>query len=284
MGCKVDYQTYVAQKNIHWLAPYSSQWNTIWVSSEFQDLMGKAGWLRDEIMPYISSRPLGWFDPPESARFYFSSWLMNCVMRRTYSNPLIQDLYVLHEALHAASLDEYFLHAKKPTDALRSNEIQVSLETECWIYLRYPQWVGRTFPDLWVMQPHIQQQMNDSLSVEKLQTPQELELHTLAKRSAWPIRPLCGEMAERLWWIRRRMNTNAQTSADHTVARYERMADKWIAQIANDISLVQQGREKFNLDLQKENWTTAVDNWTHYLNQHLHNGLPFGDLQLRGKA
>lgn len=284
MGDNVDYKTWVAQKEIQWFAPYSPHWNAVWVSSEFQNLMEKAGWLRDEVMPYISSRPLGWFDPPENARFYFSSWLMNCVMRRTYSNPLIQDLYVLHEALHAASLDEYFLHAKNPADALRSNEIQVSLETECWIYLHNPQWVGRTFPDLWVMQPHIQKHLQEGLSVEKNPSPQEIELHALAKKSVWPIRHSCGETEERLWWTRRAMNTHAQTPADYTVAKYERMADKWIAQIAPDISLVQQGRERFNMDLKKDSWTVAVDNWTHYLNRHLQGGLPFGNLQLRGSA
>ena len=80
------------------------------------------------------------------------------------------------------------------------------------------------------------------------------------------------------------MNTHAQTPADHTVARYERMAGKWIAQIAEEIMVVQTGRFKFNTDLNTTGWKTAVDNWSEYLNQHIYDGLPFGNLQLRSKV
>lgn len=283
MGCDLDYQTVVADKHIQWMAPHSSHWNNVWVSTEFQNLMNQAGWLRDDVMPYISSRPLGWFEPPPNARFYFSSWLMNCVMRRNYSNPLIQDLYVLHEALHAASLDEYFLHAKTPGDALRSNEIQVSLETECWMYMRHPEWIGRTFPDLWITQPHIQQQMKKDV-LEPHSNMQEIELHALAQKASWPILPPSEDTANRLWWVRRSMNSQARTPADDTVARYERMAGKWIAQISQEIMVVQMGRSQFNNDLKNTDWKTAVDNWSGYLNQYIYDGLPFGNLQLRSKV
>lgn len=284
MGCNLDYHTVVANKEIQWMAPHSTHWDKVWVSAEFQELMTKPSWLRDDVMPYISSRPLGWFEPPQNARFYFSSWLMNCVMRRNYPNPLIQDLYVLHEALHAASLDEYFLNAKTPADALRSNEIQVSLETECWMYLRHPEWIGRTFSDLWIVQPHIQQQIKNADVPEQHSSMQEIELHALAQKASWPILPPSKDTANRLWWVRRHMNTHAQTPADHTVARYERMAGKWIAQIAEEIMVVQTGRFKFNTDLNTTGWKTAVDNWSEYLNQHIYDGLPFGNLQLRSKV
>lgn len=265
-----------------WLAPHSSSWKNIWVSPEFQALMQQAGWLRDEVMPYLSSRPLGWFDPPENARFYFSSWLMNSVMRRTYANPLIQDLYVLHEALHAASLDDYFEHAKTPADALRSNEIQVSLETECWMYLRHPEWIGKTFPDLWVVQPHIQERMECKDHNSPIDTSKENDLYQLAQTARWPLQaPRGSANPHHLWWVRRRMTTHALSNSDHVVKRYEKMADKWIAQIADGITLVQNGRRQFNTDLHTGSWEQAVDNWSAYLNNYIYDGLPFGDLQIR---
>lgn len=280
----MDHQTTVGGRIIHWLAPHSTQWDKIWISPEFQDLMQKPSWLRDEVMPYISSRPLGWFDPPTDARFYFSSWLMNCVMRRAYSNPLIQDLYVLHEALHSASLDEYFLHAKNPEDALRSNEIQVSLETECWMYIRHPEWVGKTFDDLWVVQPHIQERLTCPDHNQAITTQKEHDLYNLSHTAYWPLQTPNDQInPEHLWWVRRRMSTHALSASDHVVARYEKMADKWIAQISDRITLVQKGRFQLNADLNNMPWKDAVNNWNAYLNEHLYNGLPFGDLQLRTK-
>lgn len=278
----MDYCTTIAGKEVMWLAPHSLGWGNIWVSSEFKTLMQQSSWLRDEVMPYISSRPLGWFEPPDNARFYFSSWLMNSVMRRTYANPLIQDLYVLHEALHAASLDDYFTHAKTPADALRSNEIQVSLETECWMYMRHPEWIGKTFPDLWIVQPHIQQRVECVDHNSPIGTDKENDLYLLAQTAQWPLQPPSGSLnPQSLWWVRRRMATHALTDSDRVVKRYEKMADKWIAQIADGITLVQNGRNGFNTDLKTGAWQNAVDNWSAYLNNHIYEGLPFGDLQIR---
>lgn len=275
----MDYTTTVGNRTVEWLAPNSDQWNTVWVSPEFQQLMERPSWLRDHVFPYVSRRPLGWFTPPVGSRFYFSSWLMNSVMRRAYDNPLIQDLYVLHEALHAASLDDYFAHATSPADALRANEIQVSLETECWVYLREPQWIGKTFPNLWVTQPHIQQRLRCAAHNSAIKTAQEQALWGLSQRAPWPIST--SEVSSKdLWWVRRRMNQFAVSPADHTVARYERMADRWIAKIQDRIDVVQHGRFQFNKDLETQDWRTAVDGWTTYLNRHLHQGLPFADLQL----
>lgn len=274
-----DFHTRVGDMDVQWFAPNSSAWDSVWVSNEFRSLMEKPSWLRDEVMPLFKSRPVGWFAPPSNARFYFSAWLMNCIMQRTYANPLIQDLYVLHEGLHACTLDAYFEHAKTPMDALRSNEIQVSLETECWVYLRHPQWVGRTFEDLWVVQPHIQHRTECLLHNQPIPSAKEHDLRALSQTVGWAVkRPQ--EMDEKLWWVRRRMTERALTPSDALVAKYERMADKWIDEIGTRIGRVQDGRRQFNHDLRTQPWQMAVQTWVDYMNTFVYDGLPFGDMQM----
>ena len=137
---------------VTWWDENSNAWDDVWASDFFKALARTPSWLSEHVVPLLKKQQIGWITPPENSRFYFSAWFMNCVMRREYDNKIIQDLYILHEALHAATIDNYFKESDNLFHALRVNEIEVSLETEAWIYLRHPEILGKTFDPLWVLQ------------------------------------------------------------------------------------------------------------------------------------
>ena len=281
---RYDHTTHALDMPVDWVAPGNETfWKQVWVSPEFQQLVGTAGWLNDEVIPLLSRLPIGFFDPPANSRFYFSAWLMNSVMRRTYDNPLIQDLYVLHEALHAATLNNYY-NPRLPdsaSHALRVNEVEVSLETECWVYLRHPQWVGKTFDPLWVMQPSL-------MNVERSALPGPLEAlyEQLRSTTRWPLSREHSDWKDHhLWRVRRRMTEEAVTSADKLVQKYERMSVKWIDKIAPVSALVFDARLQLQRNA-KYSWIEAVNEWSRFGAQHVHQCLPFDhpDLSLSRRS
>ena len=260
-----------------WVAPGDCDfWSTVWVSSEFRDLMTRSSWLRDEVVPCLADHCIGFFTPPQGSRFYFSAWLLNSVMNRQYDNPLIQDLYVLHEALHACTLDDFFAVSQNESYALRVNEIQVSLETECWVYLREPHWVGRTFNPLWVMQDELRG-MDCSPLNDRMES-QYLDLRTQAR---WPIhRPSLGWNDDDLWWMRRRASLTPSTIPDQLVRKYERLSEKWIqlvAPIARDVFVA---RANFRSCVKQGAWEEGVRQWMEFCNSQIADTLPFDHLQL----
>lgn len=240
---------------VSWWAPgRRDAWTNVWVSPEFQFLATTPSWLSRDVIPFLAARPIGWFDPPEGARFYFSALFMNAVMNRRYDNPLVQDLYVLHEALHAATLDGFADHIHDLRLAVRLNEIEVSLETECRVYLREPSWVGKTFDPLWVSAQNLfagdQEEREDDVL--------DPDWYRLAVSSAWPTMDHRGLD---LWNARRRATYAPQTPADHLVARYERLAHKWLDHIDHALPEIFAAR-RLLLSASPERFVDAVNQWS----------------------
>lgn len=263
---------------VTWWRPHDPRWQSVWQSQEFRALLEGHNWFTRHALPSISSRPIGWFDPPSGSRFYFSAWLMNSIMRRTYDNPLVADLYVLHEALHACTIDAYLEQSPDPFVALRVNEIEVSLETECWVYLREPSWVGRTFPDLWVAQPHVKEMMHQhkpDLDVPKAMLPKEHAYRSCALNTPWVVSRDAVFFGDQMytepqvWHARRHCTYFPHTSADQQVKKYEDMSEKWLKHVLPHVKEIQQARSCLLDDL---------DAYERALESHMQEGLPWGGL------
>jgi len=88
---------------------------------------------------------------PLVARKNFTSWF-KVLQRRTYENPLIQDLYFLYEVLHigymAMAKSQDFTIWSKETNG---HELVVSFNTEAMIYFYLPTLRSKTFSDeIWI--------------------------------------------------------------------------------------------------------------------------------------
>ena len=69
---------------------------------------------------------------------HFTSW-MNCIAIREYENPVVQDLYYLHEILHATTMP-YLNGADFETwrQKIFKNELETSLDSEVLVYFNLP--------------------------------------------------------------------------------------------------------------------------------------------------
>ena len=265
---------------IKWWEKNDPRWLSVWKSREFRSLLEKDNWFTQSTLPLISNQVLGWYHPPENSRFYFSAWLLNSLQIRHYDNPLIHDLYVLHEALHAATLDNYFQNTPDAFVALRVNEIEVSLETEVWVYLREPSWVGKTFSPLWITDlgtwPDVKKTIKD------IPGAWEKQYRALVDRLPLPNREetVVGNhtMTEKdIYYARRFASFYPQSESDHMVKKYEDLSVRWLNKILHDVEDVNSGRKI----LKKGD----IDAFIRYLEKHkAPNKLPFAGLQLKPKT
>ena len=261
--------------SVEWWDQDHNFWDTVWVSEEFRRLSGHDSWLSRHVIPLLKTKQIGFFTPPEGSRFYFSAWLMNSVMCREYDNKIIQDLYVLHEALHAATIDNYFAATDNPFFALRVNEIEVSLETEAWFYVRNPDLIGRTFSPLWVVQEKIFDNEKKSQEIALSSGVFEKEYRDLSQTVPWVIPRedtafLNSRVSEpSMWWSRRQSTFLPESLSDMMVKQYDDLSVKWIGKIKHRIADVNIGRSILLNDR---------DSFMRYLEKHEVNGLPFGDL------
>lgn len=122
-------------------------WATAWRSPEFQAIACDNADPYYPILTWAAAQPW-WFvalnEPHE--RFHFGTWFAQALGQRTYANPLIYDLYLFHEILHARTfVDKPSGTYEEWRGRIRSNEICVSLETELLVYARHPEWRDRSF-------------------------------------------------------------------------------------------------------------------------------------------
>jgi hypothetical protein len=138
-------QTYYGKE----LREYVDQlWSTSWVRNSRV--------VRTRMLEPLLKRPITFFDPTDPALewSHFTSW-MGAIAHRTYENPLIQDLYYLHEFMHAATLP-YQSYSSSTTFAewfrtMTLNEAQASLISEAYIYLENPEMRSESFDfEIWV--------------------------------------------------------------------------------------------------------------------------------------
>ncbi len=105
--------------------------NSLWVSDIFKN---GGEWLEEQINLFAKLPRFFCDMTSECERFHFSTW-WNVITHRTYDNPYIQDLYYLHEIVHANTMP----YVKNMTFAgfcekMQRNELEASVFSEILVY------------------------------------------------------------------------------------------------------------------------------------------------------
>jgi len=118
-----------------------------WKTKEFQDSHDNGGFVATVVDKY-ASLPRFFFEAsnPELEAAHFSTWWSG-IQKRTYDNPCIHDLYLLHEMHHAAYMPYvsnigFDNFCRKMSDS----ENGASLASEIQIYFEIPGLRAKSFP------------------------------------------------------------------------------------------------------------------------------------------
>ena len=188
----------------------------LWRTPHFQQSHADGGFIF-EIIDQFARLPRLFCDETDDAleRAHFSSW-WGVLMNRTYDNPVIEDLYRLHEIFHAATMP-YFpgigfdaFHRK-----MEDNELKASVCSEIRVYFEIPGLREASFPhpiyaDRFLDNPEMRLlwEKNKLVAIETLQE---------ARRDVMVSKPEHEmDLAER--WIRRFALQNRQWSTSGTTA------------------------------------------------------------------
>ncbi|HEY8091635.1 MAG TPA: hypothetical protein VIF09_27405 [Polyangiaceae bacterium] len=106
----------------------------LWRTDVFRRSEYVAGWVSRLACPMVFAE----MSDAEIEYPHFATWF-GMTYRRTYSDPVVSDLYYLHEVVHAALLH----YAPRPLFTawyrkMNGIELSASLETECYVYLSVP--------------------------------------------------------------------------------------------------------------------------------------------------
>ncbi len=116
--------------------------NSLWVSDIFKQ---SNDWLNDQLEVFAKSPRFFCDMSDEVERSHFSTW-WNVITHRVYDNPYIQDLYYLHEIIHANTMpyvkDMSFLAFG---NKMRRNELEASVFSEMLVYFHQPDLREYTF-------------------------------------------------------------------------------------------------------------------------------------------
>lgn len=162
---------------------------------------------------------------PILEKAHFSTW-WNVIMRRTYENPFVHDLYLLHEMYHAARMPYVPGIGKAAFDEkMQRNELEASVLSEIQVYFEMPGLRAESFKhdiyaDRFLNDPKMQALWaNDPVvAIETIRT---------IRRDVMVSKPVEGmDLTET--WIRRFADQNAVftiTWADRYGEIEQRMAD-----------------------------------------------------------
>ena len=126
-----------------------------WKSDFFKKLADDESSTISILTESVSKYPVIFFDYSQEAieKSHFTAWF-RCIANRTYENPVIHDLYLYHELFHCFTLTETVCTRMKPDydskdggilleekwgQLIIENEMYASLESEVFIYYRYPE-------------------------------------------------------------------------------------------------------------------------------------------------
>jgi len=124
----------------------------LWQTDLFRDSHDDScGYVRNWVERYAQV-PRGFFEMTvrDVEHSHFSPWF-GALHKRTYDNPYVHDLFVLHETIHSLSMkydpsldfDAWF--AK-----MQDNELRTALESECLVYWHLPTLRKQTFDfEIW---------------------------------------------------------------------------------------------------------------------------------------
>jgi hypothetical protein len=255
-------------------------WQGIWRTEAMRTAFDDPATGYGAVLERVIARPW-WFVTQRHAgeAQHFSVWFAQTLIRRTYANPLLEDLALFHELLHGIT----FQDRPAGTEAqwrlrMRANEIAVSLETEVLIYARLPHLRAMTFDHpIWAdrldLRPgpprspwpdprtaaYLDAQARWSLSPLAI-AERELRWAVPSQRE-WPLPfPATIEFPyfDRLWAARRSL-TLAPTAdpVEQTIARYEHQAPAFYDAWAPYWRQVEQSRVDFEARCDRGDWGEA---------------------------
>ncbi|HVK12171.1 MAG TPA: hypothetical protein VM597_25690 [Gemmataceae bacterium] len=124
-----------------------------WKTDVFRRLQDEPGSYLQHYIDLFAGNPRIFYDmdDAELERNHFTVW-MNAIQRRDgYTNPYLEDMYNLHEIVHAVDMT-YDSHSTPFDWSVRSlvNELKATIETEVVLYFAIPGLRAHTFPfEIW---------------------------------------------------------------------------------------------------------------------------------------
>lgn len=265
-------------------------WSNLWESDPIRELMTDPRHGYAALLDKAAAQPW-WLYPIEQPyeRRHFSVWFGQAIAQRTYANPVIHDLYILHDMLHGLTfVDDPTSTETAWRERMRSNEILVSLETEALIYHRVPSLRAVSFDhpiavDQW-SDPSARALLNERLRRHEAALradPAEIAL-AAARPAHWPLpHPVTAPWsAEDLWWQRRMITHHPDTGVvwEHWITRYEDESRRFYDAWAPHWREVETERAAFNALCAQGDWKEAVrrreQQWERRADA---NGVPYGD-------
>lgn len=111
----------------------------LWRSEPFRRSFESGGFVREQVKRFAwLPRFFAETTNDHLERAHFSTW-WNVIILREYDNPIIHDLYYLHEMAHAASMPYFGLVGKAAFDEkMQRNELEASVLSEIAVYFEMP--------------------------------------------------------------------------------------------------------------------------------------------------
>lgn len=262
-----------------------SFWQTVWKSPQFQKLLKDPTDPYQKIIAWAAAQPW-WFVPLRQAyeKYHFGTWFGQTLGQRTYENPLIHDLYLFHEVLHAATFEDMPASTDQEWEArMRANEIMVSLETEVLVYARHPEWRSASFDQpIWADHFDLSPGPLTTTPWQAVGVEQRLWTH----RPGWPLpffpTQSFGDLAR--LWVRRRqaaLHPDPQDASETLIAQYEDQATLFFDSWRPYWRQVERDRIVFSHRGARGDWDGAIaqrlTRWDEVSNA---DGVPYGDVGL----
>lgn len=183
----------------------------LWRSEEFRESHRSLGYIHDQVERFAwLPRLFAHESNSRLERAHFSTWWNVIMIREDYDNPIIHDLYYLHELAHAASMPYLAGLGRAAFDEkMQRNELEASVLSEIAVYFEMPGLREASFShpiyaDRYLRNPMMRElwQANPAVAIETLRT---------MRRDIMTSKPY-HEMDVAEKWIRRFSDQNAAYS------------------------------------------------------------------------
>jgi hypothetical protein len=199
----------------------------LWKTDAFRDAHRRGGFVQDIVNQFVAlPRLFCQATNDRLERAHFSTWWGGMMLRDDYANPVIADLYLLHELYHAATMPYIPGLGRAAFDEkMVRNELEASVLSEIQVYFEMPELRAASFDhpiyaDRYLNDPYMQMLWRDN-------KPVAIETLRAIRRNVMIGMPE-HEMDATELWIRRFAQQNAAYSivwADHYDLVERRMRD-----------------------------------------------------------
>lgn len=145
---------------------------SLWKSDIFRNSHQNGGFIYQQVKNFSwLPRMFAEMTNDRLERAHFSTWWNVIMLRDDYTNPIVHDLYYLHEMTHASSMPYVIDMGKNAFDEkMQRNELEASVQSEIMVYFELPGLRERSFSheiyadrflndgyyqDLWDMNPRV---------------------------------------------------------------------------------------------------------------------------------